>query len=604
MALDPRTFHDIIKAHVKQAKNDHEEWDRLRDLYQCRNWGGADPGRDEDLVTESGAIYAYVDSMISSVVPPNPQITCNARNSRHTDAAQYRAALVNDTFRRARAHRTLWKLATHAAVYPRGVLKTVWNHSQNRPDFLVVDPRNFFFDLTATRFEDIKYAIEVTVLTEAEFAQRVKGKRTRGNRIYDGNVSKKVKFGSYPSWLKNPDSGRVELSKSLRGVFKWTVIFEIWDFTVPGGKYYHMLEDSKEPLFAGDPPYVFVKNPFHLLTFNDNLEDAGGLADAKLVEDPIRRRDELLTIRLRHAQASIPIPVVNESVLDDPEQAADQIANATGPGDMVRLKLKNDATIADAFGQTPTAALNPAFDAADAMLEQEVNFRLGLPQYTRGVTGTSDIATELALVDAALRTRQGRRSELVNDVVTNMAQATVGLYEEYMSSDSSLPVRLGRNEYLDVARQHLQARNPQMAEEQAQRGIPIEKPLEIDYDVVPYSPVENSKTAQLKKVREFSELLFQNPAIDQKKLLVKVVDLLDLGDDLVLSEEQMQQMQQAQQPPGAETAGQAAAGAESILTGTEQSLNGGGLPMGVEAPVDTGALAGMAGGAGFSTPQA
>ncbi len=610
MSLDPTTFKSIIEAHVSAAEREHKEWDQLRAMYRCENWGNDRDGMNDDLRTETGSVYAYTDTMIASVVPPNPQITCNARRPNLRTAAKYREALCNDTFRRAKADLTLWKLATHASVYPRGILKAVYNKRLKRPDFIVVDPRNFFFDLTAARYEDARYVIEAFPLTEAEFMARVNSAKNPEAQ-YDPNVAKRVQFGTYPAWLKDPKSGRAEVDDKIRKVFKWTVVFEVFDFSTPNGRYYHFLQGVKEPLFQGELPYVFLPNPYGLLTFNDNLEDAGGLADAKIVKGPVQRLDEIRTLKLRFAQSTIPVTVLNEADVDDPEQFADQLSHATSPGDTVRVKIKNGRTVNDVLGQTPTASLSPSFEQMDQTLDNEILYRLGMPQYSRGVAGASEVATELALVDAALRTRQGRRSELINHIIVFMAKATIALYEEFMDADSDLPVRLGGGEFIEVARQHLAARNPLDAERALAEGGSIEEPLDIDYEVVPYSPVENSKSAQLQKMERFAKMLFGNPLVKQERLIAKMGELLDLGADLLVSEEEMKAKQQAEAsaaapamgaPPGMPPEG---APMEIGATSTMQALGGGELPMAVPPPpgVTTGVRPGMAGGAGFTTPE-
>lgn len=606
--LDQSVFPSIIAAHIQQAQKENPEWDRRRAMYRCQNWKseGNISDVDPDLKTESGALYAYADTMVASVVPPNPRVSCLARRTALKEAARYRAALVNDTLQRSHADLVLWRQATHATVYPRGVIKAVWNQKKGRPDFINIDPRNFFFDMEASRFEDIRYCIEVTVMSKAEFLTRVPGtSKANPLQIYDGNVAKKVKFANYPSWLKDPKTGRAEVSDAVRKVFEWCVIFEVYDFTVPGGRYFHYAQDVKEPLFSGDLPYVFVPNPFFPLSFNDNLEDPGGLSDAELVEGPVRRRDELLTLELRFAQATIPVTVVDEAEMDDPEEFKTQLANATSPGDVVSFKGKNGRRASEVLGQTPTAALSPSFSSIDQKLDNEIMFRLGMPQYTRGVAGASNIATELALVDAALRTRQGRRSKLVNHVVEFMAKATVGLYEEFMDADSILPVRLGKAEFMEIARQNLAARDPKVAEKILAEGGSIEEPLDIDYEVYAYSPVENSKSALLQKIEKFAAQLFGNPIVNQQKLMKFLLESLDVpdGDDLVEEAPPAPMGAPGAPPP----MGPPAAKTPPIggIPDSMGMLKGGGeLPPGVQPPpaINTGARAGMAGGAGSNGP--
>jgi hypothetical protein len=596
VAFTPEMCNAIILAHLDLAKKQAPEWEELRAMYRCGQMT-AKNAADDGPVTESGALYAYCDSMTSAVVPPNPRVTCTPLRPALLSAARYREALVNDALERGDAARALWRLASHAAIYGRGVIKTVWNFDLRRPDFPVIDPRYFFFDQTASRWQDIRYAIEVVPMTKAEFATKVQPGPDGRPALYDGNVAARTQFSAFPEWLKDEASGRAEVSKALRQVFEWAPIFEFWDFTANPPRYYHFVADSKQPLLSDDPPYTFVRNPFRLLVFNDDLVGAGGIADAVIVRDPIRALDEVRSLKIRFAQASIPFNMVDERALDNPDEEKVKIAKGTGPWDLVGIKLKDGRSLGDSFGPSPTPHLVPALDQAEKALTEEILFRLGMPQYARGMTGTSDVATELALADAALRTRQGRRGEMVNQTVLFMASAVVGLYEEFLGPDEALPVRLGGAEFLEVSRAMMQSRDPDKTRAAEAAGQAPEEPLAIDYKVVPYSPVENSKVAQLRKLREFMPVLFGNPMVDQQKLIAKLVELIELGEDLVVAPQPT-----APAPPGLPVAPSPLPGGPlPIQTEQEMAAKGGGLGFGgpeQASGAPAGALPGMAGGPG------
>ena len=604
MALDPKTLKSIIGAHISKAQKEHPIWDKWRAWYRSEFWGDQS-GQDDPLLIENNYLYAFCDTMVASVCPPNPRVTCIPRRTddESKQAAKYREALVNDVLYRTEAHRVLWKMSTMASIYPRAILKSVYNFTKKRPDFVVLDPRYFFFDLSVGRWEDIRYAIEVTTLTKAEFFGRTSTRLRKGSRSmqYDPGVAKKARMGSFPKWLKDSEDTSATINEKVREVFEWVTVYEVYDFT--NDRYYHMLEDQEDPLFVGDLPYVFVRNPFALLSFNDNLADIGGMADSQLVERQQRRLNELDTLELRHAQASIPVTVINEALCDNPEDFTDQVASATSPGDVVRLQGKNAAPLADIIGNTPTSSLTPEFVEIRDRIESSIQFVLGIPEYARGVAGTSEVATELALVDAAMRTRLGRRTKLINSIIHHMAVTTIGLYEEYMESAEEIPVRVsGDSSAVTVARKHLIARNPQTAEEVREMGQEPEEPLEIDYEVVPYSPTENSKSAQLKKISQFLEILIQNPQIDQRKLMVHIFEVLDIGSDVLVSEEELQakQAQMMEQQQMLAQSGQEAEAAVPPVPGGDMMATGG-MPPGVpEVPVES--QGAMAGGAGMPTP--
>tara|TARA_R100000700_G_scaffold41111_2_gene59794 strand:+ start:3177 stop:4979 length:1803 start_codon:yes stop_codon:yes gene_type:complete len=595
MSLDPKTIKSIIDAHVGKANKEHKVWDKWRAWYRSEYWGEVDR-EDDRLLLENNYLYSFCDTMVASVTPPTPRVTCVPRRKdpETQQAARYREALINDVLYRSSAHETLWSMATKASVYGRSILKTVWNFSRQRPDFIALDPRYFFYDLSASRWEDIRYAIEVTTLTKAEFFARTKRRqRRRGSMEYDPGVASKAKFGSFPKWLLDSEEGVSRMSDEIKDVFEWITVYEVYDFT--NDTYYHMLQGFEDPLFQGELPYVFVKNPFAMLSFNENLSDIGGLSDSQLVERLQRRLNELDTLELRHAQSSIPVTVINEALCDNPEDFADQVSHATSPGDVVRLFGKNAAPLGDILGNTPTTSLAPEFGSLREKIENTIQFVLGIPEYARGISGSSEVATELALVDAAMRTRLGRRTKLLNGIIRHMAESSVGLYEEFLESEREIPARVGGNDAVVVARKHLAARDPRRAEELKSIGDVIEEPLEIDYEVVPYSPTENSKTAQVKKITQFMELLLSTPHVDQRKLIEHILSTLDIGADVLVPAEQAAQMMQQQQMAQQQQQG------GGPPPPSEDNMAAGGLAPGAEE-VPPPELGGMAGGAGHPVP--
>ena len=614
MALDPNTLKAIISAHVSKANKEHATWDRWRAWYRSEFWADQAEGSDA-LLVENNYLYAFSDTMVASVTPPTPRVTANARASSPEAklAAKYREALINDILDRSNGHELLWKLATMTSVYGRSIVKGVWNFSLDRPDFVVIDPRYFFFDMSASRWEDVRYAIEVTTLTKAEFFARTQTRKQRQARSmqYDPAIARKAQMGSFPQWLQDKEDTSAGLNKEVQNVFEWVIVYEVYDFT--NDRYYHMLEDEGEPLFEGELPYAFVRNPFKPLVFTDNLSDIGGLPDSQLVERQQRRLNELDTLELRHAQSSIPVTVINEALCDNPEDFVDQVSNATSPGDVVRLQGRNAAPLQDILSTTPTSALSPDFAVIRERIENTIQFVLGIPEYARGVAGTSDVATELALVDSAMRTRLGRRTKMINGIIKHMAKCVIGLYEEFLEPESEIPVRLtGNKDTFNVSRAHLMARSPEIAEEIRRTGGTVEEPLAVDYEIVPFSPTENSKAAQIKKIIQFMEFLAMSPHIDQRKLHAHILDVLDIGDDVMISEEELKQQQQQQQEQqmammqaqqqGAEIARpQGLQGQASPPPGQADIIATGGMPQGA-ADVPTGAMGAMPGGAGDPAP--
>jgi len=515
--------------------------------------------------------------MIANVCPTNPQVTVLAKREELREVAKFREAVINDTLSRNDTHKMLWKTATHTAICGRGFLKTVWNFNKESVDFFVVDPRFIFFDMSAPKWDDIRYLVEATVLTKAEFKERMKQKKGRG-AMYRPKVAEKAAFGGYPSWLQDSARNKSSVNAASIGVYDWVTVYEVYDFSGEG-RYYHVLDGIEEPLFEGELPYRWVRNPFTMLQFNDNMSDLGGMSDVKLIASIQERLNEIDTLELWHAHSSTPVLLVNTGLVDNPEAITTALRDAAEPGSMVSVMGKANAPLRDLIGQTPTPQFQPSFNRMRDRCTQVIEFILGIPQYSRGVVGVADVATEVALADTATRTRNGRRIKSVEDLVAQLGNNIIGLYEEFLPEDTILPLRLtDSREVLEVTRELLQAR---------EERNPTEGPMEYDYAAVPYSPTENHSLLQLQKMQQYLPLLLESPQVDKEKLVIKLLELLQLTD--ILQEGTPQPMVPAGMP------------GEMPMAGAPQdTLATGGLPPGAEEPV-TPPL--PAGGPGMPAPQ-
>jgi len=532
MPLTGKQIQGIIKTHKTKASTERKDWNKWRSWYAAEYWNqedeqptGSTPigGDMSDSVNfETNYPYAYVDTMIANVCPQNPKITVMARRDELKGAARFREALCDDIFRRNNLHTVLWKTATNAAICGRGFVKVVWNFRKNTTEILSIDPRQIFFDMSAARWEDIRYLVEVTVLTQAEFKTRTKADKNNKS-AYNKKVAEKAQFGGYPTWLKDNARNSSSLNEASTDVYKWVTVYEVYDFE-GDGRYYHFIDNVEEPLFEGDLPYQQINNPFMLLAFNENMMDLGGLSDIKLIQSLQERLNEIDTLELWHAHTSTPVMMVNTALADNPEDIMTALQEANQPGSMIAVEGKANAPLGDIIGSTPIPGMSPAFVDMRERCNNVIEFILGIPQYSRGVVGVADVATEVALADTATRTRNGRRIKHVEDLVRAAAQRVIGLYEEFLPEDTNLPVRLtDSRKVLKVNRETLKLKDSR---------DPGQQPLDYDYEAIPYSPTENHRLVQLQKLQQYMPLLLQSPVVDQEKLITKLLDLLQLREVL------------------------------------------------------------------------
>lgn len=570
MALTHKQLQGILKTHQARASGERQMWDSWRRWYLGEYWSKdysaptgaftAETGIDDDEVNfETNYPYAYIDTMVANVCPTNPKITVSARRKKNTESARAREALINDVFYRQKLHSDLWKLSIGTSICGRGFMKSVWNFKRETVEYMVVDPRYVFFDMSATRWEDIRYLVEVTVLTKGEFEKRVKKPGKRGG-YYSKSVMDRINFGGYPSWLKDVTGNRSMVNNASRDVYSWATVYEFYDFE--NGKYYHLLEGAEDPLFVGDLPYSYVNNPFVMLQFNENMKDLAGLSDIALISSLQQRLNELDTLELWHAQTSIPVTLIQSSLVDNPEFIQSAIRDATQPGSVVNVQGKADVPLRDLFGSTPQPGLTPSFDKMRARAQQVIEFVLGVPQYSRGVVGVTDVATEVALADSATRTRNGRRIKSINDVISQLAKNTIALFEEFLDPESDLPIRLSdSNDRIVISRDS-------MGEIEAGG-------YDYDYEAIAFSPAENNKLAQLRSIQSFLPVLLQSESVDKNRLTTKLLDLLNMREILIDPEKQAV----PGMPPGG------APGVSSLLNQPpEETVATGGMPPGLEPP--------------------
>lgn len=596
--LGAKRVNDLIKAHRKTQEDICKDWDKWESWYRAEYWqtpelSATNRAYQPDITSSttlniaSNYPFPFIDTMIANVCPTNPQVTVQAKKADEVETAKNHQTLINNFLRGNQTTQKLWRLASFAAVTGRGVVKVVWDEKKKTPKLIVVPSKRFFFDIAANDWEDISYCGEFTPITQADFDERVK------KGIYDRAAAEGVSGGGYPNWLLDAHkSSKEDLVKPIDH-FKWVLVCEFYDFV--NGKLYHFVEGKETPVFTGDLPFRYVANPYKLLVFNDNLKDIGGLSDIKLIETLQERLNEIDTLELVHAFASIPVLLIDSGRCQNIEEVEAALRGALSPGTVARINTNANVpgSIRDLFGSTPVPQLSPSFSTMRNRIVNAIEFTLGIPQYSRGIVGNAEVATEAALADGSLRTRNGRRIKAIEDVVSWIARAVVCLYQEFMSVEDEVYVRDEQKPGGSLDRSSLGFGLPpnQPEEVEALLGpsttLPNIDELLYWYDMAPYSPAENTRLVQLATLQAQWPTLWGNPNVDQKKLVLKLVQLLVM-EDLFIDTPEMPMSQEAPPAPaGLTPEGVPPMTPEQLLslgaTGVPNAA-GGDLPPGTEPP--------------------
>lgn len=566
--MEAKQCYEIIQTHVSQEAAQRKEWDVWTDWYQAESGDQLHVTGDaaavlsqrqgddinDSVSVETNFTFAFVDTMSANICPKNPQVTVGSVFERYKAIAKARERLINSCLRQDDAASLAVEFATHAAITGRGVTKVVWNASLGRPEATDVDPRRFYFDMTMKPAKT-RYAIEVTLVTESEFKQRLK--RKGSSFKYNKAVAEKASYGAYPEYFK-------ESGADISAAYRWAIVYEFWDFTE--GKYYHFLDGQEEPLLEGPLPYTYVRNPFVVKTFNKSLRNFGGLSDIKLISSHQEQLNEIDSLELAHAFKSIPATIVNTNQVDAPEEFLSAVTDITKPGAVIEAKASgNIRNPADLFAQMPTPTLIPSFATMRNTAKEGIAFTLGMPDYQRGKGGGSDLATELSLMDQSLQTRNGRRVRIMMQWVAELARLYIGLYRQFLRPDQQAPVFDATGsvgELLDI---------DSLGFSPSATFGESEQDWWFNFETVPFDPAENSRLVQLRSIQQFFQFLANNPNVDQAKLVAKLLDLLGMSD-LVQVTKPAAAMPQAPVPSSGGANNQPVDGVRS-----------GGMPPGMEA---------------------
>lgn len=582
-AISYQTWRKLIQAHKADAELRAPTIHKWISWYHSRTVGLADPGtraaqaHSPDAVPKlsvhNNYVYSYMDQMVANICPQNPQVTIDTAFPDAEQACKARQHLINHTFRADRLHKVLHRATLWASLAGASFVKVVWDVRRKRPSAKVLHPLRVWYDYTED-FEDSRYVIEVVTLTEQQANEMV------ASGVYDAEMVKRLDYAQYPTWLYDDQGDRAAARVAARDANKWTTIYEVYDRELR--EVYHISLDIEDQPLNHDKvghPYKFAE-PYHACVFNQDFETSLGVSDVQLIADALDRLNEIDTLELEHAHVSIPSMVFMENLVENATQTKKAIADGTSPGAVIGIKGKGTYTIDQIIQWTQTPAMSPAFAEMRARLVQLIEAVLGIPQYMRGGHSGGEVATEFALIDTAAQTRNGRRRDVLDDLVEDIGQAMMDLWEDKMATDRPVMAMIDRTTRGTVITRDDILPREDLSDEQ-----------KFVYQALVHSPTENNRLVQLQQVNAYAPYIFQNPAFDQWKVANKLATLLHM-EDCMTSQKQFQQSQAPVE--GAEDSGGGAPPGTPVVSGSPDTLLTGAVPGGLDdtiMPAATSALA-------------
>ncbi len=534
----------LIDRHL-QHYNRHEKrpFDKARQFYRGEFYShSADNSLNQvsqSYLCSKNLIYAIADTAVSALLGPNPQVAAMARTPSSEEASPAVTGLMEYVFQTNRMRRRAATALIDAVLCKRGIFKTSWSVKDDAPVIRVVDPSALFFDLTVRDPDDIKYWLEATVIPYTEFKARVEQGRYKSANISD------VTPDRYPSWLSNNTSGG---GSDTRDAFQWVTIWEYYDRE--RGIVQHYSKQAGAVLFEDKIEYT----PYSMFSLNHSAVDCSGLSEVQLVLNQQQTVNDLLTHMKQIVYLQVPRIMYDAGMLS--EEDLNKAVEASA-GAFVGVTPQNSETMRNLgalFYQLPMPETPAGVVEFINRQEDDAAFISALAEAARGQVTGARTATEMAIIDAQMRTRLATREGHVNDALEDVAKKAFFLCRKYMKSEKMVRIA-GDRRWAEVNLRTL-------------------RDVEVSFEMVSYNPIRQNPSVLAETLMQMLPFLAQDPNVDSRRLVEEVISGLGMPARILLPEEDVAAMQEAQmQAAQQEALGGAAAGEPAQKAAAAEELS-------------------------------
>lgn len=514
----------LIDRHIAAFKeNEQSIWDEIRDWYNGKFWTQRTGESEFSLFrTSLNLVFAITETASASLIAANPQVTAVSRQRTDEEAARRVEAYVNTNLDLADFREEQTLAIQDAVLFGRAVYKTTWDKATGFCNVRALDPRIVFFDLTARRPKDIRYWVEVTLMSEEEFTTRLERNKyevPEGYRSRQGSA--------YPEWLIASNKEDV---KNLKSWQPWVIVYEFHD--LERNIVTHWLPGLSTPLMEDK----LIYNPYTLLTLNSNVTDCRGLSEILLVKPNIEELNRTLTYIHNIVRLSVPRIAYDNTAVG--QEAMQKYAQAE-VGTYLGMKT-NGRDFSKVFAAFPYPEVPPFLVQYIDRIQGNVAFISALADAARGqATGNAKTATELALMEAMLKTRLGARRGKLDKSTAEVAEKILFLSGQFLTGIKEIQVTSNQ-----VSSRQGEQPTPWIPLDNAQL-----QEANVSWKVVPFSPIEQNRMVAEERFLALLEHLATRSGFDQREVDREIVEQFRLNPRLLLPLEALQAQQQAATAP-------------------------------------------------------
>lgn len=499
----------LIHRHVDAfVSNEQQEWDKVRSWLQGRYWTQETGGSETDLLKCSlNYVFAITETACSSLVPRSPSWTVTVHEDGYDELAGRMEEYLRVVARINEVPQELVMSISDVVLYGRSVLKTTWDKKRNIPKVRRCDPRSVHFDLSAQRTGDVGYWIEVSAVSRDEFERRVNRGKDQDTMASGYKLTGEMpQGGDFPDALRDR-SNKTDIYEPLRNWQKWVTVYEV--YSVTDRCTYHYYDGQSEPLFTEHSEDEDYYCPYTLYSLNNNSQDLRGLSEILLIAPNVDDINRVLSYWLNIVRRQIPRIGVDGSMVG--EDGINRL-NQAPVGAYVLLKKDGETgvPIEQAFFSPPIPNMPSDILSYMGKLESNVSFVSALAEAARGQVTGAKTATEMALIEAQLRTRLQARQAQVDRAINDIGKKMIFLSKQYLKS-FKVP---GPNGYTDISAADI-AR------------------VDTEVEIVPYNPVETNRAVYEERFMKLLSFMTSRPSFDQRAIDEEFTKLFRLNPEVL-----------------------------------------------------------------------
>jgi hypothetical protein len=240
-----------------------------------------------------------------------------------------------------------------------------------------------------------------------------------------------------------------------------------------------------------------------MFSLNHSGIDCTGLSEVQLVLDQQTNINQLLTLWKRITYLNVPKILYDAGKIDSStlDKAMEAMVGSFVPVDAEGVdEMRNFGAL---FYEMPRPQVPEAIISFISRLEADAAFQSALAEAARGQVAGAKTATEMAIIDAQMRTRLATREGHLNTALEDVAAKMFYLMQRYMKKPKM--VRLsGSDLFTHLGTQQL-------------------KQLQMDFEMVSYNPIRKNPAVLLETLQAMIPLLAQAPNVDMFKLFEELV---------------------------------------------------------------------------------